>query len=126
MKKVHKSKDELYSAALGLDNLFFVEKETGQIKEYYFNSESSHGGALVENVFYAEDLLKVAEQYPDAEDFYGYLEGECSQTYYDIDTECFESRLTDLLNKQERELYSFIGDNQDTMLGLIEFSRTCI
>ena len=118
--------DELYNKSMELDNLFFVENETGRIREWYFNPESSHGGAIVENVYTSEDISKAAEDYGLAEDFYSAIESESEQYYHDIDIDNFEELLDDLIAKQRNEEYTFIGADTDTMLELISFAEEYI
>ena len=122
-KKEEERINELRDMAMELGDLFFTEKETGKIREWYFNPNSSHEGSLVENVIYAGELLKVAEQYSNLDDFYGYLESECKQWYHDIDADGFEETLTELLAKKKKKTYSFIGADENTMNGLISFAK---
>jgi len=113
---------DLREKAMELEPLFFLDKESGEVREWYFNPENSHGGAIVENVYTSEDISKAAEDYGLADDFYSAIESESEQYYHDIDTDDFEELLDDLIAKQRNEQYTFIGADTDTMLELISYA----
>ena len=115
--------ERLQDKAVQLDNLFFADTESGIVKEWYFNSDSSCGGTILENYHTAANILKIAQEYPAAENFFGNLEGVCRQYNHDITAPDFESTLDELLEKQRIEAYSFSGTDENTMKQLVAFAK---
>jgi hypothetical protein len=97
-------------------SIFLIHKSEGKARENYYYTDSSAGGSIVENLFYAEDIIAAAgETKMDAGDFYHSLESRARQWYTDIDDEDFEADLVWF-----SEIKNYVGENDKLLFGASE------
>ena len=113
----------LLDKAETLENLWFAEPETGTIREWHFEPDGSFGGTLIENIHSAESILEFAAEYLDPEDFYWHLNRNCEQYSHGITASDFKEILNELIVKQLKGNYSYIGADEATMKSLVEFAQ---
>jgi hypothetical protein len=67
------------------EDKFYLDKENGIVRWFYYNPDNNAGGQYVENVL---DFALIRES-ADAEDFFDRVEERCKQYLIDVGTDCF-------------------------------------
>ena len=123
---------ELRKEAEEIGSLWYVNEETGRICNVYFNPDSDAGGTFVECVIQADALMEVMEEpikeFGEPVSFYftDFFEGASKQTNVDINTPDFEVLLNELKDDIANKTYSFLGDTEETVQGVIEIAKKVI
>ena len=116
--------DKLFSQALELDNLYFIDAKNDRIVNWYFNPDSDCRGTLVQNINYEDSVLEAAKIADgDAKKFFELLESDAIQYNYDINKEDFAAELEELQLAVKHGKCGFIGETSETMNGLIEWAK---
>ena len=97
---------------------FYVDSDIGSVRWVYFNPDSNAGGQFVENNLTFDQIVEVAENYPQSE-FFDQLGSIARQYLIDIDTDGFAYEARDHLTAP----CQVTGMSVASMTSLIEIAR---